>query len=553
MRLQQQQRDVPTDPSNRPASRILALTAYTVAAILLLAIPALFVILRIETGAAVSLAEVAWVLGGTLVACAAGLGVTHALPLRMVRRIEDELFFKAEHDVLTGLLNRASLRRRIAEAGARADRAGTRVAVMFVDLDDFKTVNDTMGHAAGDVVLREAATRLREAVRLNDLVARLGGDEFALVFEDIDAHGAAAVATKLLEALRRPYSIEERRHELSGSIGIAMHRDDDNEPDGLLSCANLAMRESKRRGKSEFVFFSVDLQAQLEGRLNLQASARAAWQKREFSLHYQPICDMGLGRLSGAEALLRWPEGEREGVSVQALVGALEDIGLIGDVGEWVIDESCRQARAWADAGLPPFTMSVNVSPHQFRSGEALVSAVRRSLEAWGLHPSRLQVEMTESAMMEARNESLLTIGQLRALGVSIAVDDFGTGYSSLSYLKHFPVDSLKIDRVFVSELSERTAEANIVVAIVQLARGLNLSVIAEGVETEAQLALLKEYGCATMQGYALAAPLPPARFESHILRSPDWLGGRTQRLPVARQEEPRIDRDRTVPIRSPS
>ena len=216
-------------------------------------------------------------------------------------------------------------------------------------------------------------------------------------------------------------------------------------------------------------------------------------------------------------------------------------------------ESSCRQARSWADAGLPPFTMSVNVSPHQFRSGEALVSAVRRSLEASGLHPGHLQVEMTESAMMEARTESLLTIGQLRALGVSIAVDDFGTGYSSLSYLKHFPVDSLKIDRLFVSELSERTAEANIVVAIVQLARGLNLSVIAEGVETEGQLALLREYGCSTMQGYALAGPLPPARFESHVLRSPNWLSDRTQRITVA-THEPRNDReDRTVPVRNPA
>jgi diguanylate cyclase (GGDEF)-like protein len=539
---------VQTEASKRPASRILALTAYTVAAILLLAIPTLFVILRFEAGREISAGEVAWVFAGTLAACAAGLVVTHFLPMRMVRRIEDELFFKAEHDVLTGLLNRASLRRRIAEAGARADRAGTKVAVMFVDLDDFKTVNDTMGHAAGDIVLREAATRLRDSVRLNDVVARLGGDEFALVFEDIDAHGAAAAAAKLVEALRRPFLVDGRRHDISGSIGIAIHRDDDSQPDGLLSCANLAMRECKRRGKSEFAFFSIDLQAQLEARLNLQSSARAGWQNREFSLHYQPICDMSIGRLSAAEALLRWPGGEKEGVSVQALVGALEDIGLIGEVGEWVIGEACRQARAWADAGLPPFVMSVNVSPHQFRSGEALVSAVRGALEASGLHPGRLQVEMTESAMMEARSESLLTIGQLKALGVSIAVDDFGTGYSSLSYLKHFPVDSLKIDRVFVSELSESTAEANIVVAIVQLARGLNLSVIAEGVETEKQLELLKEYGCPTMQGYAIGRPLSAAHFEEHVLRKRDAMS-RTQRVPVAAHEEGDDERgDRTIP-----
>ena len=526
------------------------MTVYAVAAVLLLVIPALFVIVRVESGAVVSYTQVAWVFAGTLIACGAGLAATHLLPMRMVRRVEDELLFKAEHDVLTGLLNRASLRRRISEASARATRESRQVAVMFVDLDDFKTVNDTMGHAAGDVVLREAAGRLRSSVRLNDVVARLGGDEFALVFEDVDAEGAAAAAAKLLEALRHPYLFEGRRHDISGSIGIALYPGDDKEPDGLISCANLAMRECKRRGKSEYAFFSVNLQAQLEARLNLQASARAAWLARDFTLHYQPICDMALGRLTGAEALLRWPDGEKAGISVQALVEALEDIGLIGEVGAWVIREACRQARAWSDAGLPPFVMSVNVSPHQFRSGEALVSAVRSALDDSGLHPGRLQVEMTESAMMEARSESLLTIGQLKALGLAVAVDDFGTGYSSLSYLKHFPVDALKIDRVFVSELSEQTAEANIVVAIVQLARGLNLSVIAEGVETEAQLELLKQYGCTTMQGYVLARPLSGPRFEEAILRNRDWLS-RRELIEAALAPESSVDReDRTVPVR---
>jgi len=529
----------------RPASRILAATAYAIAAVLVVAVPVAYFLLVGELAGTGPWPATTSVLAGTMAACGAGMLAVHALPLRRLRRIEDELRFRAEHDILTGLPNRATLRKRVAEACARADRARASVAVMFVDLDDFKMVNDTMGHASGDIVLREVAVRLRETVRL-------GGDEFALLFENTTAEAASTVATNLVRRIRQPYSIDGRRHDLSCSIGIAFHPADAGDPDQLLAFGNIAMQECKRRGKSDFAFYSSSMQSQLEERLRMQLLVREAWEERAFTLHYQPIADMSLGRLSAAEALIRWKSEELGNVPAHQFVATLEEIGLIGEVGDWVIREACKQARAWSEMGLPPFVMSVNVSPRQFRAGEALVASVKEALSGVGLHAGRLQIEITEGAMMENRGESLLTLNQLKALGVTIAVDDFGTGYSSLAYLKHFPVDALKIDRVFVSELSEEAADANIVVAIVQLARGLDLSVIAEGVETEEQLALLQGYGCETMQGYSLAPALSPARFERHILRSANWIVDRTQRLEVVPVSPDALyDReDRTVPIR---
>jgi diguanylate cyclase (GGDEF)-like protein len=537
----------------RSASRILAATVYGIAAVLVVAVPAGYYAL--QSGDPGVLGRAGLVLATTIVACLAGIAGIHMGPLRKVRSIEDELRFRAEHDVLTGLLNRASLRKRVSEATARAERAGSSVAVMFVDLDDFKMVNDTMGHASGDIVLREVASRLRETVRLGDTVARLGGDEFALVFENTDPDGAAAVAGNLLRRIRQPYSIEGQRHDLSCCIGIALHPADTGDADKLLAFGNIAMQECKRRGKSEFAFYSRDMQEHLEERVQLQALVRQAWEERAFSLHYQPIANMSLGRLTAAEALIRWNSDELGEVPAQRFVATLEEIGLIDEVGNWVIHEACRQARAWSDAGHAPFMISVNVSPRQFRAGEALVAALRGALTESGLHASRLQIEITEGAMMEDRAGSLLTMNQLKALGISIAVDDFGTGYSSLSYLKHFPVDALKIDKAFVSELSDQDADSNIVIAIVQLARGLDLSVIAEGVETDEQLELLKGYGCDTVQGYALAPALSPARFERGVLKSPSWMIDRTQRLAVP---DPALDgddddrADRTVPVRNP-
>jgi diguanylate cyclase (GGDEF)-like protein len=423
---------------------------------------------------------------------------------------------------------------------------------MFIDLDDFKAVNDTMGHAMGDALLRDMGTRLRECVRLGDTAARIGGDEFALVFENTDSDAAAAIAGNLLRKVREPYVVLGRPHDVSCSIGIALHPADPNtDGDQLLGFANMAMQQGKRRGKSDFTFYSSEMQFQREERVRLQARVREAWEQGAFTLNYQPIVNVALGRLTGAEALLRWNTREHGEVSPATFVPILEETGVVDAVGEWVMREACRQARSWIDAGLPPFVVSVNVSPRQFRAGEALVAMVQDALASAELHGSRLQIEVTEGAMMENRDDALLTMNQLKALGVAIAVDDFGTGYSSLAYLKHFPVDTLKIDRAFVKELSEETTDSNIVAAIVQLGRSLGLSVMAEGVETDGQLELLQRYGCDTIQGFVLAPPLSRARFERSVLRNPQWLADESLRVAAAPAVARDPDEDRTLPVRS--
>jgi diguanylate cyclase (GGDEF)-like protein len=522
MSERQHQQQVCVTQKDRSASAILAATAHVIAALAVIAVPVAFLLVKhLDAGGALPAAVSVGI--GTLLVVVGALVAFHAFPLRRVRHIEEELRYRAEHDVLTGLANRGSLPARLNEAIGRAQRLQGGVAVMFLDLDDFKMVNDTMGHAAGDALLREVASRLRETVRQGDTVARLGGDEFALVFEHVRPEVASSIATALLQRVRKPYSIDGRRHDLTCSIGIAMFPGDADEAAPLLGYANIAMQECKRRSKSDFAFYSSSMQATLADRGRRQMLARQAWEGRLFTLHYQPIVDMSSMQLTGAEALLRWHSPDLGAVPPQEFVPALEEMGLIAEVSDWVLREACMQARTWADAGHPAFSVSVNISPRHFRAGEALVASVRIALAESGLDASRLQLEITEGAMMESRSESLLTLNQLKAIGVGIAIDDFGTGYSSLSYLKHFPVDSLKIDKLFVSELSEEAAESNIVVAIVQLARGLGLAVIAEGVETEAQMALLQRYGCDTMQGYALGPPLPPTEFELDVLRHASW------------------------------
>jgi diguanylate cyclase (GGDEF)-like protein len=540
------------DPA-RQASRILAVSGYAAAAALVVLIPLLYLVMRLGARDADLAGETVAVFSATVIACVATLALAHLGPLRHVRRIEEDLYFRAEHDPLTGLLNREALRQRLAEARSRADRSGSPMAVMFLDLDDFKAVNDTLGHAMGDALLREVGGRIKECVRLGDTVARMGGDEFALVFENTDADAASAVAANLLRKVREPYHQLGRPHDVSCSLGISVHPVDVNgDGDQLLAHANMAMQQGKGRGKNDFTFYSSEMQSQREERVRLQARVRQAWEQGGFTMHYQPIVNVGLGRMTGAEALLRWVSREHGDVSPALFVPILEEMGLVDAVGTWVIREACRQARAWSDAGLPPFMVSVNVSPFQFRSGEALVAVIQEALATADLHASRLQVEITEGTMMENRDDALLTLNQLKALGVTIAVDDFGTGYSSLAYLKHFPVDTLKIDRAFVKELSEKTPDSNIVAAIVQLAHGLGLSVMAEGVETEAQLELLQRYGCDVIQGYVLSPPLSTARFERGILRNPDWMNDASLRVPVppVRRHLSDEDDDRTMPVR---
>ena len=518
------------------ASRILAIAAYASAALFLAATPAVYFVLRyeIERGPIQSvLVDTGMVALVTAVVVGLALALFRTFPLAAIRRAEEELHFRAEHDALTGMPNRGAFRKRLVEAMARADRRESSVAVMFLDLDDFKVVNDTLGHAAGDSLLRDVADRIRGAVRAEDIAARLGGDEFALAFESVAmAEHGGKIAAGLLEAFKRPFTINGRRHDLACSIGIAMYPADGDDADRLLGFANVAMHDCKRRGRGNFAFFSATMQALMEERMELHADLRLAWEQRDFVLHYQPIYDTGTSALRGYEALIRWESPVRGLVHPGMFVTALEQMGLIETVGDWVLLEACRQAQEWGGAHV----VSVNVSPRQFQRGEALLASVRHALRESGLAPARLLVEVTEGMMMEHRAESLLTLNQLKAIGVCIAVDDFGTGYSSLAYLKHFPVDTLKIDRCFVDELSEESADANIVLAVIQLARGLDLSVTAEGVETADQLAILKRYGCDAVQGFVLGAPMPPELFERMVLGG--RIHDRTVRLQARMCEE---------------
>ena len=513
------------------ASRILAVAAYVAAALAVIATPAAYFLMRYEIERRSAIVETAMVALMTALTAGVALALFRAFPLAAIRNAEEELRFRAEHDPLTGMPNRSAFRKRLVEAMARAARRGSSVAVVFLDLDDFKVVNDTLGHAAGDSLLKDVAERIRGAVRAEDIAARLGGDEFALAFESValPEHGGK-IAVGLLEAFKQPFTINGRRHDLSCSIGISMHPADGNDADRLLGFANIAMHDCKRRGRGNFAFFSATMQAAMEERMELHADLRLAWEQRAFVLHYQPIYDTRGSALKGYEALIRWESPDRGLVAPAHFVAALEQMGLIETVGDWVMLEACRQAQEWGGTHV----VSVNVSPRQFQRGEALLASVRHALAESGLAPARLLVEVTEGMMMEHREECLFTLSQLKAIGVGIAVDDFGTGYSSLAYLKHFPVDTLKIDRCFVDELSEESADANIVLAVIQLARGLDMTVTAEGVETADQLELLKRYGCDAVQGYALGGPMAPAMFERTVFG--DRGRDRTVRLPAMKE-----------------
>ena len=521
------------------ASRILAAAAYAGAALFMIVTPSVYFVLRYESARGTlqsALVDTGMVALVSALVTGLALALFRSFPLAAIRHAEDELRFRAEHDPLTNLPNRGAFCRRLVEAMARADRRQSAVAVMFLDLDDFKVVNDTLGHAAGDSLLKDVADRIRGAVRAQDIAARLGGDEFALAFESVALveHGGR-IAAGLLEAFKQPFTVNGRRHDLSCSIGISMYPADGRDADRLLGFANIAMHDCKRRGRGNFAFFSASMQALMEEKMQLHADLRLAWEQRDFVLHYQPIYETASTQLKGYEALIRWESPLRGSVPPGQFVGALEQMGLIETVGEWVLLEACRQAEEWGSNGDGAHVVSVNVSPRQFRRGEALLASVRRALADSGLAPGRLLVEVTEGMMMEHNEESLFTLGQLKAIGVGIAVDDFGTGYSSLSYLKHFPVDALKIDRSFVHELSEESADANIVLAVIKLARGLGLSVTAEGVETADQLALLRRYGCDLVQGFVLGAPMPPEAFARSVLKGRD--DDRTVRLPVMKDD----------------
>jgi len=423
----------------------------------------------------------------------------------------------ATHDVLTGLPNRVLLDDRLQQAIAHANRDMRSFALLVCDLDRFKLINDSLGHRAGDELLQEVARRLSAVARTADTVARFGGDEFVLIGTSIgDSRDAEELASRVMEALREPVRIAAIDIHTSPSIGIAIYPDDGTTMQALLAHADAAMYSAKQQGRGQFRRYAPGMDAGTEDRVQLESELHNAVNANQFELHYQPKVDTRTGEVRSAEALIRWIHPTRGIVSPAEFIPLAEECGLIGDIGAWVIREACRQTRAWQMAGVPTLRVSVNLSASQFRDS-GLVDSIRGALDDAGLEARYLEVELTESAVMSDPEKSIAVLEHLSAMGVLVSVDDFGTGYSSMSYLRRFPIDKLKIDRVFINEIVSRPEDASIVRAIVSLAHSLRLKVVAEGVETPAQLDFLKTAGCDEYQGYHFSRPLPAADFERLI------------------------------------
>lgn len=429
------------------------------------------------------------------------------------RRAEEELRHLAYYDAVTGLPNRTLLEDRLGKAMAAARRRKEKVALLFLDLDHFKVINDSLGHAAGDLVLNEVANRLRRWVREQDTVARLGGDEFVIVVNGVKEIGDVAVAARrVLDALTAEAVIEGRTLSIGCSLGISIFPDHGADTVALVKNADAAMYSAKENGRNNFQFFTPEMNAQVVERLNLESDLRGALQRNELFLVYQPQSDIASGRLIGAEALLRWQHPTLGLIPPDKFIRIAENSGLIIAIGEWVLRTACSQARKWRDEGLPAVPVAVNVSAVQFRQ-EGFLDLIRKVLQETGLPPEYLELELTESLIMSNSEGIVSMLRQLKETGVKLSIDDFGTGYSSLSYLRHFPVYKLKVDRSFVREATTNPDDAAITSTIISMAKSLNLKVIAEGVETGEQMLFLSRHGCDEAQGYYFSKPLSATDF----------------------------------------
>jgi diguanylate cyclase (GGDEF)-like protein/PAS domain S-box-containing protein len=433
------------------------------------------------------------------------------------KQYEERLHHLAHHDALTGLPNRVLFQQRFRESVGRARRSGGQTAVLFLDLDHFKNINDSLGHDVGDRLLLAVGKRLTENVREVDTVARFGGDEFALLLDFFEDNRAlATVAQKLIDALARPFQIGEHQFFISASIGISCYPQDGKDIEVLFKNADTAMYRAKTEGRNNYQFFSVEMNARMLENLLMSNGLRRALERGEFLLHFQPRLDLVTGRVSGAEALIRWANPEMGLVPPGRFIPLAEESGLIEPIGEWVLKAACRQMRAWLDAGLPMERIAVNLSARQFRHPD-LTRRVAAILRETGLPARHLELEVTESMVMHDPEKTTALLAGIKAMGIAIAIDDFGTGYSSLSYLKRFPIDFLKIDQSFVRGVPDDADDAAIVRAIVAMAKSLKLRVIAEGVETPEQRAFLEAQGCEEGQGYLFSRPVPAADFEALI------------------------------------
>jgi diguanylate cyclase (GGDEF)-like protein len=434
---------------------------------------------------------------------------------------QEQLWHEQFHDPLTGLPNRALFRDRLDHALARADRQIELVGVLMLDIDNFKVVNDSLGHAQGDQLLLALAERLRSCLRPGDTAARLGGDEFTVLVEDIsDLDEVTAVAERIAEALNHPVQLDDRQVVTSASIGIAVSGAQNKPAEALLRDADLAMYRAKTNGKARWELFDDTLEVQAMERLEVETDLRRALEREEFRVYYQPIVSLADGRIVELEALVRWQHPERGLVPPGTFIPVAEETGLIVPLGLWVLEQACRQVRRWQDAspaGNTPLVMSVNLSARQFQQ-PTLLADIERAVRESGLDPRTLKLEITESVLMRDVDGTLTTLRALKALGIQLAIDDFGTGYSSLTYLKRFRLDTLKIDRSFVDGLGRDAQDTAIVRSVVALAKTLNLSVTAEGVETAEQQMHLRQLGCDLAQGYLFARPSPPELLDAVLM-----------------------------------
>ena len=435
------------------------------------------------------------------------------------RAVEDRIQHLAYHDALTGLPNRSLIQDRISQAIVYSERSSERFAVMFIDIDNFKNINDTLGHDSGDLLLRNIATRLKDSVRTHDTIARQGGDEFIVLLTELQGHrGATLVAQKILDTLRAPFDLGGALQHVSGSIGIALFPDDGVDASTLLKNADTAMFHGKALGKNTYQFFTPQMNIAVKRRAALESNLRAAVQNGDFSLVYQPQVDLNTGEIVALEALVRWISEESGTMMPGEFIPLAEETGLINELGSWVLKESCRQNKAWQDMGFAPRRMSVNLSARQLADKDFVKKLV--DILAETKHdPQFLELEITESQVMRQGEGSVQLLNEIAGMGIHLAVDDFGTGYSNLSYLKRLPVGTLKIDQSFIRDITVDPNDTAIVVAIINMAKSLELDVVAEGIETAGQLALLRANGCAVGQGFYFSVPLSAKELEPLLLQ----------------------------------
>ena len=429
------------------------------------------------------------------------------------RAMAAEMTHSAQHDFLTGLPNRMLLNDRVNQAITLAPRHSKKVAVLFLDLDGFKHINDSLGHPIGDKLLQSIAKRLVDCVRSSDTVSRQGGDEFVVLLSEMEQSEDAAIsAMRLLQAVAEAHTIDQHDLHVTTSIGVSVFPDDGMDAETLIKNADTAMYQAKENGRQSYQFFKSPMNVRAVERQSIEENLRRALERKEFALHFQPKINLKTGKISGAEALIRWTHPVRGPVSPAQFIPVAEDCGLILPIGQWVLREACKQARAWVEAGLPLATMAVNISSMEFRD-ENFLQSVFTTLSETGLDPRSLELELTESVLMKRAESAASVLKTLREKGVQIAVDDFGTGYSSLSYLRKFPIDALKIDQSFVRQITTTPDDTSIVTAVISMGRSLKLRVVAEGVETHEELVFLQARLCDEAQGYYFSRPVLPQQF----------------------------------------